>query len=184
MKILIEPMLSVLVKELSDADKAELLMCILEYPMRDCELSIWKYARQQIDIDAKKYKDKCARMAENAKLRWACKSEVSVSKESESKSNKIKNNVIVKESESSNAKKIVENSVQRFQITDTFNFVEIGQENPAFANFIKLYLPPIVARAEKTLTQKRTGQWITIPQILDWLEQERTFYQQNHGGKA
>jgi hypothetical protein len=188
MKILIDPMLAILAKYLPDRDKAEIFMCILEYPSRDCELSLWRYMRQQIDRDAAKYREKCAHMAENGRKRWQSKSDTinsnsEVSKENidVSKININKNNCNV--SESSNARQIVENGVDNFQITDAFSFEAISSKHPSFANYIKLYLPPIISRAEKTLKQKRVGQWINFEQIIDWIEQERIFYAQNHGDK-
>ena len=186
MKILIDPMLAILAKDLPDNDKAEILMCILEYPARDCDLSLWRYMRQQIDRDAQKYREKCDRMSENGRKRWASKSDTINSKsevieEKIDKQNINKNNC--NESERRNVLPIVENSVDRFQITDTFSFSEIGRLHPSFANYIKLYLPPIVTRAEKTLKQKRIGQWVNFEQIIEWVEQERIFYTQNHGGK-
>ena len=38
----------------------------------------------------------------------------------------------------------------------------------------------MVNRAERTLKQKRTGQHLTMMQIIEWIEQERIFYQQTH----
>ena len=64
MKILIDPKLSVFIQDLTDAQCAELLRCIFCYPDRDCDLGIWKYMKQQIAEDAKKYKEKCDRIAE------------------------------------------------------------------------------------------------------------------------
>jgi hypothetical protein len=189
MKILIDPMLAILAKDLPDCDKAEILMCILEYPSRDCNLSLWRYMRQQIDRDAEKYREKCDRMAENGRKRWqsrsdAINSKLEVSKENVEvcKQNINKDNCNV--SERGNVRQFVENSVDKFQITGAFSFEAIGRANPSFANYIKLYLPPIVARAEKTLKEKRHGQWLDFQQIIDWLELERGYYAQNHGGKA
>ena len=63
MKILLDPNIAVLIKDMSDAECAEILRCIFEYPNRDCEIGLWKYIKTQIDRDAKKYKDKCDRAA-------------------------------------------------------------------------------------------------------------------------
>lgn len=187
MKILIDPMLAILAKDLPDRDKAEILMCILEYPSRDCNLSLWRYMRQQIDRDAEKYREKCERMAENGRKRWQSKSDATNSKSGVIEEKIDKSNInkhSCNDSESSNARQVVENSVEKFQILDTFSFDAIGSIYPAFANYIKLYLPNIIARAEKTLKQKRIGQWVNFEQIIDWIEQERIFFAQSHGGKA
>jgi hypothetical protein len=187
MKILIDPMLAILAKDISVDDKAELLMCILEYPNRDCGLGLWKYVRQQIDADAQKYREKCERMAENAKGRWNLKSYPKSDMKSPvieeiSKANVIKENSNCKESVSSNACAIVENSVNNFVISDRFSFQVIAKQNPKFANYLALYIPAVVERAQKTLIQKRIGQNLSLSQILDWLEQESQFYELNHRG--
>ena len=83
MKILLDPMLAILANDLTTEEKATLLMCILEYPNRDCDLGLWKYIKQQIDIDAQKYKEKCARAAASRQK----KSELKSSLKSELKSN-------------------------------------------------------------------------------------------------
>ena len=61
MKILLDPNIAVLIKDMSDAECAEILRCIFEYPNRDCEIGLWKYIKTQIDRDAQKYKEKCDR---------------------------------------------------------------------------------------------------------------------------
>ena len=63
MKILIDPALSVLIKDFTDAQCAELLRCIFEYPNRDCDLGVWQYLKKQIKADEQKYIDKCQRVA-------------------------------------------------------------------------------------------------------------------------
>ncbi|GHU02566.1 hypothetical protein FACS1894186_7460 [Alphaproteobacteria bacterium] len=67
MKILIDPAWKDLVEDLSDSDKATILMCILDYPSYDCQLGIWRFMRKSIDRDSKVYKEKCAKIA-NARL--------------------------------------------------------------------------------------------------------------------
>lgn len=189
MKILIDPMLALLAKDISTEDKAELLMCILEYPNRDCDLGLWKYVKQQIDVDAHKYREKCERMAENAKSRWSVKSNTKSDMTSDmksqvieeaSKANTIKENSNCKESVSSNCAGAVENPVNNFLISNNFSFQIISKQNPKFANYLALYMPSVVERAQKTLIQKRIGQCLTLAQILDWLEQENQFYKLNH----
>lgn len=182
MKVLIDPNLAILAKDLTDKEKAELLMCILEYPDRDCDLGLWKYIRQQIDVDARKYKEKCDRMlniryqrpVEKSQQISEVKKEVVVSKD-----NIIKDNC--NSSESSNAKKIVENSVKNFFITETFSFQNISNENAQFKNYLNLYLIPVIERAEKTLIKKRINQWLSMSQIVEWIEQENHFYKQKQG---
>lgn len=120
-------MLALLAKDISTDDKAELLMCILEYPNRDCDLGLWKYVKQQIDADAEKYREKCKRMAENAKSRWSAKSDTTSDTKSGvieevSKANVIKENCNGKEVRSSNAAGVVENPVNNFFISTTFLF--------------------------------------------------------------
>ena len=45
MKILLDPNIAVLIKDMSDAECAEILRCIFEYPNRDCEIGLWKYIK-------------------------------------------------------------------------------------------------------------------------------------------
>lgn len=188
MKILIDPTLAVLAKDLSTEDKAELLMCILEYPARDCELGLWKYIKKQIDSDAQKYREKCDRAAAIRQRKSELKSEAnldlfsSVSKE-EDIENINKENVIVKERERRNALAAVENPVDNFRISENFSLYAIGKQNPKFANYMALYLPAVIERANKTIIQKWTGKRITMSQILNWLELENRFYKQNHEGR-
>jgi len=193
MKILIDPMLAVLAKDLSTEEKAELLMCVLEYPNRDCGLGLWKYMKQQIDMDAQKYREKCDRIAASRQNRHPVKSTMksdmnsdlfSAVKKEESKENKTKENCNCKESERSNALANVENDVENFLITNDFSLSTMGKENPKLGAYLSIYLPAIIAQAEKTLVKKRTGQLLNIKQIVDWIEQERAFYAQNHGGKS
>jgi hypothetical protein len=185
MKILIDPMLAILAQDLPTEDKAELLMCILEYPRRDCGLGLWKYIKQQIDADAKKYNEKCERIAASRQSKKSMKSELkstlnsdlfsSVS-ESVSKDNQIKNNVIVSESSKQPA------PVDNLFINAEFSFAALCKSKPKFSDYLALYPPPVVERAEKTIRQKRFGQTLSISQILEWLEQENLFYKQNHRG--
>ncbi len=177
-------MLSVLAKDLSVNDKAELLMCILEYPNRDSELVLWKYIKHQIDLDAQKYKEKCERMAANAKSRWTIKpnsktdpiSDVRVS----SNENKIKDNCNVKVS--SNAGAPVENSVDKYLISNIFSFTWLCSKSQPFANHIACYPKTLINRAEKTLKEKCAGQILTMPTIIKWIQQESIFFNHNNGG--
>ena len=79
-----------------------------------------------------------------------------------------------------NSVKLVENHVENFLINEYFSLQSIAQVFPDFAICIKPLLPAIVTRAERTLKQKRQGQRLTMKQILEWVEQERVFYQQSH----
>jgi hypothetical protein len=185
MKILIDPMLVLLAKEISTAEKAELLMCILEYPNRDCDLGLWKYVKQQIDADMEKYREKCKRMAENGRRRWESKSypinsksEVIVS--SSGKENEIKNNC--NESVSSNAAAFVDNSVDKYLISNTFSFEWLGKQKPRFTNYLMCYQPAVIERAERTLKEKCAGQRLTIGTIARWIQKESEFFNQNNGG--
>ena len=74
MKILIDPALSVLIKDFSDQQCAELLRCIFEYPNRDSNLGLWQYMKKQIAQDEQKYKEKCSRLNINRMNRTALKS--------------------------------------------------------------------------------------------------------------
>lgn len=192
MKILIDPTLAILARDLSTEDKAELLMCILEYPNRDCALGLWKYMRQQIDVDARKYKEKCERMAEVGKKRWGNPKSDSVSdtnsdlfsavKKEESKENIIKENCNCKESVSSNAAGIVEKPVDNFLISSEFSLDGLCWQVPKLSEYLAIYLPAVVERAGRTLVKKRLGQRLALAEILDWIHQESVFYKQNHGG--
>ena len=192
MKILLDPTLAILAQDLSTEDKAELLMCILEYPNRDCNLGLWKYIKQQIDIDAQKYKEKCERAAairlRKSELKSSLKSDlepdiISTGKEEEvviNNQNIIKNNC--KSSVRSNASEPVENYVDNYLVSQQFSFHGMAQQNEKFKNYLNLYSPAVVERAEKTLIKKRNGQLLNMAQIVEWLEQENLFYKQNHGG--
>lgn len=191
MKILIDPMLAVLARDLPSEDKAELLMCILEYPTRDCELGLWKYMKKQIDIDAQKYREKCERIAasrqKKSDLKSILKSEMesdlfsAVSKE-ESKNNIYKENGNSNESVRSNAGGSVENPVDNFFISPDFSIDRLCQQNQKLSNYLATYLPAVLERAQKTLIKKRQGQWLNLSEILDWIQQESIFYNKNHGG--
>jgi hypothetical protein len=202
MKILIDPMLAILAKDLSTEDKAELLMCILEYPSRDCSLGLWKYVKQQIDIDAQKYKEKCDRAAAGRQSRAALKSTLKSDMKSELKTGELdlfstlksavkkgnvsKDNIIksnCKVSVSSNAEDFVKNSGENYLISNIFSFADISRDNQKLKDFLSLYIPAVIERAQKTIIQKRFGQTLTLMQILEWLEQENQFYKQNHGGQ-
>lgn len=198
MKILLDPNIAVLIKDMSDAECAEILRCIFEYPNRDCEIGLWKYIKTQIDRDAQKYKEKCDRalaLVEKRKetdTKSSTKSStISCMKSSvivSSKEKDIDKNIdIEKEKDSSiaarnveNSVKAVENHVENFLINEYFSLQSIAQVFPDFAICIKPLLPAIVTRAERTLKQKRQGQRLTMKQILEWVEQERVFYQQSH----
>lgn len=198
MKILLDPNIAVLIKDMSDAECAEILRCIFEYPNRDCEIGLWKYIKTQIDRDAQKYKEKCDRalaLVEKRKetdTKSSTKSStISCMKSSVIVSSKEKDNDknidIEKEKDSSiaarnveNSVKLVENHVENFLINEYFSLQSIAQVFPDFAICIKPLLPAIVTRAERTLKQKRQGQRLTMKQILEWVEQERVFYQQSH----
>lgn len=198
MKILLDPNIAVLIKDMSDAECAEILRCIFEYPNRDCEIGLWKYIKTQIDRDAQKYKEKCDRALALVEKRKETdtksstkSSSISCMKSSvivSSKEKDIDKNIdIEKEKDSSiaarnieNSVKLVENHVENFLINEYFSLQSIAQVFPDFAICIKPLLPAIVTRAERTLKQKRQGQRLTMKQILEWVEQERVFYQQSH----
>ena len=206
MKILLDPNVAILIKDMSDAECAEILKCIFEYPNRDCDIGLWKYIKTQIDRDAQKYKEKCDRamallekrketdtksLPKSSMISSTKSSPISCMKSSvivSSKENDNDKNIdIVKEKDSSIASRLVENSVkpvenhvENFLINEYFSLQSIAQVFPDFAIRIKPLLPAIVNRAERTLKQKRQGQRLTMNQILDWVEQERIFYQQNH----
>lgn len=191
MKILIDPMLAVLARDLPSEDKAELLMCILEYPTRDCELGLWKYMRKQIDIDAQKYREKCERIAmsrqKKSDLKSPLKSEMEsdlfsrVSKE-ESKDNIYKENSNSNVGVESNAGVLVDNTVDAFFISVEFSFDKVCRKIPKFSVYLDTYSPSVVERAQRTLIKKRQGQRLTLSEILEWIQQESVFYKQNHGG--
>ena len=195
MKILLDPNVAILIKDLSDAECAEILRCIFEYPNRDCEIGLWKYIKTQIDRDAQKYKDKCDRVAQardthimKSNMKSGLKSDmISGVKKSSIENDNDKDIDIEKEKDSSIAVrnvekpvKPVENHVENFLINEYFSLQSIAQVFPDFAIRIKPLLPAIVNRAERTLKQKRQGQRLTMNQILEWVEQERLFYQQSH----
>ena len=198
MKILLDPNIAVLIKDMSDAECAEILRCIFEYPNRDCEIGLWKYIKTQIDRDAQKYKEKCDRALALVEKRKETdtksstkSSSISCMKSSvivSSKEKDIDKNIdIEKEKDSSiaarnveNSVKLVENHVENFLINEYFSLQSIAQVFPDFAICIKPLLPAIVTRSERTLKQKRQGQRLTMKQILEWVEQERVFYQQSH----
>ena len=195
MKILLDPNIAVLIKDMSDAECAEILRCIFEYPNRDCKIGLWKYIKTQIDRDAQKYKEKCDR-ATHARETQALKSDLKLGVKSDLISGVKKSSIekdndkyidIEKEKESSiaarnveNSVKAVENHVENFLINEYFSLQNIAEVIPDFAICIKPLLPAIVNRAERTLKQKRQGQRLTMKQILEWIEQERVFYQENH----
>ena len=87
MKILIDPSWLTLIENLSDKDKAEIFMCILEYPNREHDSGVWRYIKKQIDDMADKYHAKCERMQQNGLMRWAAKNTISDVKEDNSKEN-------------------------------------------------------------------------------------------------
>lgn len=194
MKILLDPNVAILIKDLSDAECAEILRCIFEYPDRDCDIGLWKYIKTQIDRDARKYKDKCDRalaLVEKRKEADTKSSTISSTKSSVIVSSIEKHNDkdidIEKEKDSSNANLPVENSVENvdkpvenFFISEYFNFQQLAEKIPAFKNYIQDFIPAIVTRAERTLKQKRKGQLLTMKHIVEWIEQEKTFYQENH----
>ena len=50
---------------------------------------------------------------------------------------------------------------------------------PKLELFINTYPQVVVEKAQKTLIKKRNGQWLSVGQVLEWLEQEFTFYKEN-----
>ena len=118
MKILIDPALSVLIKDFTDAQCAELLHCIFEYPNRDCDLGVWQFMKQQIQADEQKYLEKCKRIAKLNERRKSAKSDTIAStkstvKEVEERRNENKNKINeIKRSERRNASRPVENFVE------------------------------------------------------------------------
>lgn len=194
MKILIDPTLSLLIKDFSDAQCAELLRCILEYPNRDCNLGVWQYMKKQIEESEKKYIAKCQRMAELRERKCSLKSVLKSEKKTDLKSDeesvvikekvKVKENItkenIIESSESSNAEKIVEKP-GKFIVDKYFSFKALGIKYPKFNDYIALFPPSVVERAEQTFIRKRIGQTVEMPQILEWLEKEHAFYKTNKG---
>ncbi len=101
-----------------------------------------------------------------------------------------KQNIIEKDVESSNSNNFVENPVENFVVgndmfcfNSSFSFANLARLIPAFKKYTDLFPTVVIERAERTLCQKREGQKLTMKQILMWIEQENTFYQQNHRGE-
>ena len=201
MKILIDPKLSVFIQDLTDAQCAELLRCIFCYPDRDCDLGIWKYMKQQIAEDAKKYKEKCDRIAEIRNKRentfgLSLKSGMKSGMKSEMKSEMIsgviedveeiknKKEKEIKRSERSIYPEPVENHVEKpfeIQIDDNFSFERISEMRPAFKTFLEMFPLSVVIKAEESLKKKRNGQWVQMINIVQWVEKENSFYTKNQG---
>ncbi len=187
MKILIDPNMAILIKDMPDAECAELLHCIFEYPNRDSNLIVWKYMKTQIDRDAKKYREKCERLAAVRPRSQKSEQESAVI---ESSIDNKKRNIVEKDIESSNSNNFVEKPVENFLvgndmfcINNGFSFANLAQVIPAFKKYTDLFPMVVIERAERTLCQKREDQKLTMKQILMWIEQENTFYQQNHRGE-
>ena len=185
MKILIDPALAVLVKDFSDAQCAELLRCIFEYPNRDSDLGVWQYMKKQIEKDEQKYKEKCLRLSinrgERANLKSALKSQ-EISSAEEEKENNININKNIKGSERSNAENAVENSVENvstFLINGSFSFGLVSQAQPKFRDYLALFPASVIETAETTMKRKRRGQKVNMIQILDWIEKQYAFYKNN-----
>ena len=201
MKILIDPKLSVFIQDLTDAQCAELLRCIFCYPDRDCDLGIWKYMKQQIAEDAKKYKEKCDRIAEIRNRRentfgLSLKSGMKSGMKSEMKSEMIsgviedveeiknKKEKEIKRSERGISSEPVENYVEKpfeIQIDDNFSFERISEMRPAFKTFLEMFPLSVVIKAEESLKKKRNGQWVQMINIVQWVEKENSFYTKNQG---
>ena len=201
MKILIDPKLSVFIQDLTDAQCAELLRCIFCYPDRDCDLGIWKYMKQQIAEDAKKYKEKCDRIAEIRNKRentfgLSLKSGMKSGMKSEMKSEMIsgviedveeiknKKEKEIKRSERGISSEPVENYVEKpfeIQIDDNFSFERISEMRPAFKTFLEMFPLSVVIKAEESLKKKRNGQWVQMINIVQWVEKENSFYTKNQG---
>ena len=197
MKILIDPKLSVFIQDLTDAQCAELLRCIFCYPDRDCDLGIWKYMKQQIAEDAKKYKEKCDRIAEIRNKRenafgLSLKSDMKSGMKSEMISGVIedveeiknKKEKEIKRSERGISSEPVENYVEKpfeIQIDDNFSFERISEMRPAFKTFLEMFPLSVVIKAEESLKKKRNGQWVQMINIVQWIEKENSFYTKNQG---
>lgn len=196
MKILIDPALSVLIKDFTDAQCAELLRCIFEYPNRDCDLGVWQYLKKQIKADEQKYIDKCQRVAYMRQRRQTMRTGLISNIKSEIKSNiipaveeveekKNKNKIKINEfkrSERRNAPPPVENSVENvleFFIDENFSFEKVIERNSKFKDYLALFPASVIETAEETFKKKRKGQWATIKQILEWIEKQHLFYRNN-----
>lgn len=186
MKILIDPALSVLIKDFSDEQCAELLRCIFEYPNRKSDLGVWQYMKQQIERDEQKYREKCLRLnfnrMERSCMKTALKSQQTSTVKEEKEENKNNNENIIKGSESSNAEIAVENSVEKlsdFKIDETFSFEFVVKHQPKFQNYLALFPASVIETAEKTIKRKRKGQRINMVQILEWIEKQYAFYKNN-----
>lgn len=185
MKILIDPKLAVFIRDLSDKQCADLLRCIFEYPNRECDLGLWVYMKKQIEEDAKKYAEKCERMAASRAMKSKQKSILFSGVKEVVEIENINKKNINKGSESSNANLPVENSVENdgntpdeFFVDENFSFSRVLELKPKFECYLKLYPAPVIERADKTFQKKRKGQWVNMNSILLWLEQENAFYKE------
>ena len=196
MKILIDPTLAVLIKDFSDAQCAELLRCIFEYPNRKSDLGVWQYMKRQIEKDEQKYREKCIRLNLNKAEKSTLKSELisgvnsdttsPVEEEKEKNKNININKTILQRRERSNGAEIVENSVENdekpveklseFLIDTEFSFDFVIQHQPKFKDYLALFPASVVETAERTLKKKRKGQWVHMAQLLDWIEKQHAFY--------
>ena len=200
MKILIDPTLAVLIKDFSDAQCAELLRCIFEYPNRKSDLGVWQYMKRQIEKDEQKYREKCIRLNLNKAEKSTLKSELisdvnselisdstsPVEEEKDKNKNININKNILQRRERSNGAEIVENSVENdekpveklseFLIDTGFSFDFVIQHQPKFKDYLALFPASVVETAERTLKKKRKGQWVHMAQLLDWIEKQHAFY--------
>ncbi len=75
MRVLVETEMAGLVAALSAEEKAEILMCLFEYPDRKYDHQLWLYMKKQIDRDQTAYQNRCKGLSVSRKNRWAKQSE-------------------------------------------------------------------------------------------------------------
>ncbi|MDR0967739.1 MAG: DUF6291 domain-containing protein [Rickettsiales bacterium] len=205
MKILINPEWVDLVVGLPDADKAEILMCILGYPDYQSELPLWRFMKKQIDRDTEKYQRRCETLSKNRQARWDSEQNDNRT-ESESNQNAIRNgtdseqkppasvgkeNSKESEIENNNEKeKNKEMAARAFALTNglakTMNAnapktYEINDDfnfdkDDALQTMTAVYPDALCVRALNSLKYKCYGAKMTIMQLRGWIEQEKKFY--------
>lgn len=207
MKVLIDPDWADLAQDLSVEEKAELLMCMLEYPRRDCALGLWRFIRRQLDKDAKKYHEKCARIAENSNNRWPVKSDTKSETISDMKSDTTSqasldsdsdstSNTFIEKEKVKKEKAVAVNSLLQqfnkshrmdgpviFEITYDFSFEEIVRRNSIYSQTFSPFLPGVLKKAQDSLIKKRYGQKLTLQQLISWIEQAQKYYDQDNPNK-
>lgn len=188
MRVLVDTELAGMFSVLSVDDKAEIAMCMFNYPDRDCDLPMWQYIKKQIERDQTAYQNRCRGLSDARRNRWAKQSE-QIENQSDDfaaapSDAMCNNNPNINHNDNGNNKARADalihgfagsfnpNADKKYDISHDFSFIELLRREPHLAQILSDYPEIVLIRAGRALADKCAGKRLTFAAIMKWVEEQ------------